>query len=175
MTTIQNLKLPLQYLNGAVCDADGKTIVEANRDANTTPLRPFERDEILQQIVIFFNKSVKPEKVDEAAIERFALALKSANKAAIEADKGIENDGGTCNFDTPILDFKGWKEIEIQKLSQLSGIRIGDKMTSKFWKGCRMIYVQMNGQGANRTRMAEAAFKSLQEAALPASMYYQMD
>jgi hypothetical protein len=43
------------------------------------------------------------------------------------------------------------------------------------WKGCRFIYFTMNGQGNNRSRMAEAAVNKLKELSIPAMMYYAMD
>lgn len=110
----------------------------------------------------------------EQKIQQWAAILKAANEAATKVSNPKE-DGGTCNFDTPVIDFAGWKEKNIMRLQEVSGISIGDKLTSRMWKGCRLIYTNLDGQGMNRTRMAEAAADHMKAEGLPAMMYYQMD
>lgn len=53
---INNLKPPFQAISGTVCDADGAVILKANRESETTPLRPVERDELIHLIVDLLNK-----------------------------------------------------------------------------------------------------------------------
>jgi hypothetical protein len=57
---IPTLKFPLQYLFGAVCDADGNVIIEANRNSNSTPLSPMERDILLKTVCHVLNQIEKP-------------------------------------------------------------------------------------------------------------------
>lgn len=48
--------LPLQYITGAICAANGQTVVKMNREAGTTPLSPVERDEMAKQIISIYNE-----------------------------------------------------------------------------------------------------------------------
>lgn len=109
-------------------------------------------------------------------IKKYAEAIKKAQISANEADKGSDliNDGGTCNFDSVMIDFKGIRETTIQKIAKMSGIQISGKY-SGWWRGCCYISFNLNGQAANRTRMAEAAYKSLKADGIPVRMYYQAD
>lgn len=50
---------PLQYLFGAICDCNGNTLANMNRDMGTTPLSPMERDELAVEFIDLFNASVK--------------------------------------------------------------------------------------------------------------------
>lgn len=115
--------------------------------------------------------------IDIPTIEKYAAALKFAEAAALEANKpGAENDGGTCNFDSPTIDFTGWRQPDIDKLNEVFGSEIiGNKISGKYWKGHRWVNTTTYGQAANRTRMAEAANKVLKAHDIPASMYYQAD
>jgi hypothetical protein len=47
MNSLRGLMLPLKFDSGRIMDAAGKTVIRANRDANTTPLSPVGRDAIL--------------------------------------------------------------------------------------------------------------------------------
>ena len=106
------------------------------------------------------------------SIEQIATALKEAQKAANEAS--LPEDGGTCNSDTVIIDFKGWRQKKIDQLMAASGISISDSL-SGWHKGYRFISFDISGQGNNRCRMVEAAKRKLKDLGIPASVYYQMD
>lgn len=111
----------------------------------------------------------------KAKYNQFKEAIIKANKAAIEASKP-EDDGGTCNLDSVVIDFTGWRSTAIEQLASETGIYIGTKLSSRMWKGCCFIHFAMDGMGNNRTRMVEAAYKSLKESGIEeARMYYQMD
>lgn len=107
-------------------------------------------------------------------IQKWVDALKAANQAAIAAAENKE-DGGTCNLDTVIIDFTGWRKPDIAMLKQKSGIDIGDKMESGIFKGYRFVWTAHEGQANLRTRMVVAAYNVLHEAGLPATVWYQMD
>ena len=102
----------------------------------------------------------------------YAEAIKKAAEACKAAD--TNDDGGTCNLDSVVIDFKGWRETAIEELSRLTGIRIGYKL-SGIWNNTRFVSFPANGQGNNRTRMVQAAYNSLKNDGLPAFMYYAMD
>ena len=106
-------------------------------------------------------------------IEKYASGIKEAQIAAINA-KGSE-DGGTCNMDSVVIDFTGWRSNAIQQVAQLSGVSIGDKLSSSMWKGCCFINIYIEGQGNSSSRMVEAATRRLKELEIPAMTYYQMD
>lgn len=105
-------------------------------------------------------------------IEEIAAALKEAQKAAALASTA--DDGGTCNLDSVIIDFKGWRQKKIDELIAKSGIGIGDAL-SGWHKGFRFIRFEVMGQGNNRTRTVKAAKRKLNELGVDASIYYQMD
>ena len=46
---------PFLY-NGAIIDKNGNTIIKANRESGTTPLRPTERDQLLKHITNLLNQ-----------------------------------------------------------------------------------------------------------------------
>jgi hypothetical protein len=56
---MENLKLPVTYLDGGIVDADGKEIIKANRNSNETPLLPTERDELLKTVVSLINANLR--------------------------------------------------------------------------------------------------------------------
>jgi hypothetical protein len=105
-------------------------------------------------------------------VNKLIETIKRANKAALLIDN--EEDGGTCNFDTAIIKLDRWREEEIQQVSKETGIRIGERL-SGWHKGFRFVFTEMYGQANRRTRMAEAAYKSLEKDGFEVSMYYQAD
>lgn len=109
----------------------------------------------------------------KALMDTWANAIKEATMAAASAS-ALE-DGGTCNLDSVVIDFTGWRQTAIHTLAQKAGVTIGDKLSGWMWKGCCFVNIPTNGQGNNNTRMVEAAVRKLKELGLPASTYYQMD
>jgi hypothetical protein len=108
---------------------------------------------------------------------QIAAALLAANEAAEREGRENPEDGGSCNFDQCVLNTKqmGLKPTDIRQINAACGGLIGDKMESRWWKGCRYLNLTAWGMGNQRTRMAEAAHKSLKAAGVLAAMYYQMD
>jgi len=102
-------------------------------------------------------------------IEALEMAILKAEKAARKyADT---EDGGTCNFDAPAVKLKATER-------QLSGMEWPMMKWGKrqpdggTWF---VILINLSGQGNRRTRMAEAAAKSLQESGYDATVYYEVD
>lgn len=98
-------------------------------------------------------------------------ALEAAVKAASEAAMQYADteDGGTCNFDTCYI------RVSIPK-------RLRDKSQLHFYEGWGMFRgcwsireLPAHGQGNMRTRMAEAAAKSLCAAGYHGTVRYEID
>ena len=108
----------------------------------------------------------------------FVEALQLARHAAIMEGKNNTEDGGTCNFDQPILGKlpEGITWRTLKGLKDSYDRPMVEKIEYGFWKGCYSIpFIPLWGQGNQRTRMAEAAANSLNESGLNATVYYQMD
>lgn len=100
-------------------------------------------------------------------LDALEYALAKANQVA----KMFTNseDGGTCNFDTPIINIKATQKQVASLDFKLS------KCTWGLYKGWWFVDLPLYGQGNRRTRMAEAIAKSLNESGFNASVYYQVD
>ncbi len=96
-------------------------------------------------------------------------ALRRATVASMEHAE--DDDGGTCNFDAPVLDYKSYgitKDAAEQAITSL-GFHCYE------WEDCLVITGFLSGQGNRRTQMAEAFSKSLDSDGIPSGVYYQMD
>lgn len=101
-------------------------------------------------------------------------ALEKAKKAALE--RATHSDGGTCNFDSPVLDYRG---SSIRKKQAVESIKAAG-LSCFDWKpfgGTNMLVINgaFYGQAARRTAMAEAFRDSLKQSGFATMMYYQMD
>lgn len=106
--------------------------------------------------------------------EQLRQAICEAQSAAM-AHKD-HPDGGTCNFDTPVITLpEGIKPKDAQDIKDADGRPMLEKCGSRFWKGWWYVNVPLYGQADRRTKMAEAASESLEKAGINASVYYQMD
>lgn len=122
---------------------------------------------------------------DMNAVERLSRALKRA--AFSSALHICDDDGGTCNFDSPVLDYAAcsMSKADAEAAIKAVGLHCHD------WKPFRnhrgddgklvvaptylVISGFQSGQGLRRTRMAEAFCQQLNEDGFEAGMYYQMD
>lgn len=86
-------------------------------------------------------------------------------------DFAAVDDGGTCNFDTPIVNLG--KGVNKKKLAEMDW-RI-EPVSERGNGGWYFVFIDLRGQANRRTKMAEAAAKSLQESGWEASVWYQMD
>lgn len=108
--------------------------------------------------------------------EKYDALRKALEKAKIIADNAFqEDDGGTCNFDSPTLDYRAMgmsKKKAVETIEQ-TGLWCSEW---KSYVGCMLVIRGMTkGQGNCRTAMAEAFHKSLKADGIASSMYYQMD
>jgi hypothetical protein len=95
-------------------------------------------------------------------VKKLADLFRRAAEAALAAD--TDEDGGTCNFDTPAFRIKRCRKTVIEAAAREAGVLVD--VTEFTWFGQRWFWliVPMHGQAARRTRMAEAAAKVLREA-----------
>lgn len=106
-------------------------------------------------------------------IPKIVSALVLAERAAIEADPGPDADGGSCNFDSPVLTLPGARAATVAKIAKEAGVELSETT----WLGKRRWFVRTttNGQANRRSRMAEAACRVLRNAGLDAMMFYHAD
>lgn len=106
---------------------------------------------------------------DLPAEERLTRALRRATVACMAHID--DEDGGTCNFDSPVLDYaaSGITKEDAKQAVKAAGLSCYD------WEKMLVITGCFSGQGNRRTKMAEAFSKSLEKSGLTAAMYYQMD
>ena len=119
------------------------------------------------------------------ASERLTISLR---RAAVAAAAHINHDdGGTCNFDSPALNYAeyGLTKLEAKAAIEAAGMTCSEWRPFSNHRGPdgRMIkcptYLLISGitrgQGNRRTAMAKAFANSLEADHIPATMYYQAD
>ena len=104
--------------------------------------------------------------------EQIAKAIRKAAEAAQVV--ATIDDGGTCNFDCAYIRVPGMREQQAKAIEEASGLHL--HLYTYRWHG-RILQLTggLSGQGARRTKMAEAMCASLRADGVDASMYYQMD
>lgn len=122
---------------------------------------------------------MKSEKTNTSSkYEQLKTALLKAKKAAQNAWQ--EDDGGTCNFDMPVINYRAMHYAPKKAIEIIKGCGLdGDTMSEygHYWSGCiNVLILGINdGQGNRRTRIAEAFCNSLNSSGIKALMYYQAD
>lgn len=86
------------------------------------------------------------------------------------ADLEQTEDGGTCNFDSPILNLPQWTERKLMRAAEEAGCRLW-RWSGSLW----VLSFRTSGQGNRRTRRAEAIARKLEELGYHTNVYYQMD
>ena len=98
---------------------------------------------------------------------RYALELAKAEAMKLQ---NIE-DGGTCNFDTPMIVLPSeWRDADVNKAFMSTGLR-----PYKVEKNVYHVFDACHGQGSRRTAMAEAFRDCMRELGYTSYVYYQMD
>ena len=134
------------------------------------------RDEVDRQTPLGGNVKTKLKTTGYGWEEVLVKAFKDAVAAALAADAGpgLENDGGTCNYDTPVIILKGCRLGQVEAAAKQAGITT-DKMSGRHCAGNYFVYVPLHGQAMRRTKMAEAATKSLKASGYEARTWYHAD
>lgn len=100
--------------------------------------------------------------------DKLERAICNAEKAAREYAN--IDDGGTCNFDTPIIKID---KANKKRLAEMDWRVV--PVDGKIWKGWYFVFIDLHGQGARRTKMAEVAAESLKNEGFDAAVFYEMD
>lgn len=103
--------------------------------------------------------------------QKLADDLKAALQYGLE--HAGEDDGGTCNFDSPTLYLPRWKRQLVETAAKAAGL--GCFVWKAFSKNAYVFSVPGVGQGYTRTNAAEAMSQFLGGLGYDAGMYYQMD
>ena len=83
-------------------------------------------------------------------------------------------DGGTCNFDSPVLHLDRWSKEKVKQAAR----EAGGSAWQWTWGSRVMGWVvspRSSGQANRRTRRAEAIAKAMEAKGYSVGMYYQMD
>lgn len=116
-----------------------------------------------------------PETKIHPKVEAMAEAFRVAKAAGLAA--ATDEDGGTCNMDSPAFRVKGVRAALVHQAAEMAGVTVCD---FKWWSGSRWWWLGgfLQGQGNCRQRMSTAATQAL-KAAKPDFMevcqYCQMD
>lgn len=102
----------------------------------------------------------------EKDYEKLEHDLNDAWNAALEAYNKNSEDGGTCNFDSVIIQLKGARKDRLSAF---------DFRIEKYRENWYFVEYDFYGQAGCRTRMAEAAVNKLKELGYNASVWYCMD
>lgn len=120
-----------------------------------------------------FSLLFSPAKGKPSKDQSLSRALIRATFAAMQRCNA--DDGGTCNFDAPALDYKrlGLSKAHAAEIICSVGLRCFE------WKPFRYSYLVVTGfqrgQANRRSEMSEAFSESLHADLIPVTMYYQMD
>lgn len=98
-------------------------------------------------------------------------AFRAAADAAEQAKPG--GDGGTCNFDTPVVHLPRMRAVAVNAAAKEAGISVS--RCSSYGAGHWFVDLEFCGQADMRTRMARAATEALKDAGLSAMTFYMMD
>lgn len=103
--------------------------------------------------------------------EKLTQDLSQARAYAIDIGTANTEDGGTCNFDTPVLIAKGCRKDKLEEVAKKAGVRIYKWEAGVYHISGDFLW----GQGNLRTRMAQAFTKVLADMGYDAYTYYAMD
>ena len=83
-------------------------------------------------------------------------------------------DGGTCNFDSPVIYLPRWKKELVEQAAKEAGAHCW-KLEYGFWKGCFLISPKTHSQGYPRTKNAEAMSSHFTSVGYMGGVDYQTD
>jgi hypothetical protein len=118
---------------------------------------------------------VRPDRarITPANLPDLVADLKKCHAEALASVVGT-GDGGTCNFDSPVLACEKRDAKLVEAAVKIAG---GSCFEWKLWRKFAGMVLSFGrpGQGNRNTRYADAFGKALKARGWPTSMYYQMD
>lgn len=99
--------------------------------------------------------------------------LAAALAAGQQAEAGVPDDRGTCNFDCAAVCLPRWAAAKVERAAKDAGCACGT--WSSMGSGWYTFAPVTRGQGLARTKNAEAMADALQRLGYNVTMYYQMD
>lgn len=99
--------------------------------------------------------------------------LAAALAAGQQAEAGVPDDRGTCNFDCAAVCLPRWTAAKVERAAKEAGCACST--WSSMGSGWYTFAPVTRCQGLGRTRNAEAMAAALQRLGYNAMMYYQMD
>lgn len=129
-----------------------------------------------------YPSAIANNRTGEQIMEQYAeliAALKKAREKATAAGL-LSDDGGTYNFDSPVLYMpKGTRETTMDKIGLCAGVSFMKWESRPFAGADRSAWLIfgdfMSGQGNRRSRSTEAFAASLKADGFESDTYYQMD
>lgn len=106
------------------------------------------------------------------ALKKALLRAQAQAQAAKQSD-----DGGTCNFDSPTIDYRAMGMQKAKAIETIKSVGLSCFVwTGYYGKVLGLVVCGMTaGQGNCRSAMAEAFHKALINDGIKSGMYYQMD
>lgn len=113
----------------------------------------------------------QPHKKLTGAYAKLRDDLRAVVEVAKKKDHG--EDGGTCNFDSPAIVMRGWRESMVKQAAKEAGITVFK--WNPYSNTCWVFGVPGGGQANRRSRKAEAMTDALIDLGYDAIMYSSMD
>lgn len=123
----------------------------------------------------YLDKYTDKEPKAPAALSGKYIKLCDDLKAALAIGKEAQTgeDGGTCNFDAPSIELKGWKYKLIEQAAKEAGTSV---MKWHLWGKTRYVFSpDTSAQGNDRSRNSDAMTKYLKSCGYDALEYSAMD
>lgn len=106
-------------------------------------------------------------------LEKLNSILSDAQEVAYNTIVLNNDDSGTCNLDCVVINI-GDLSRKDQNLV-LKNAFVGERLTSKWWRGSAWLNITYPGMAGLRTRAVERVHKFLKDKGVDSTIYYQMD
>ena len=111
-------------------------------------------------------------------MKKYAELIAALKRAQVKAKEAglLSDDGGTCNFDSPVLYMpKGTREATMKKIGGAAGVRFFKLYNTAGGAWWTVHGDFISGQANRRTASAEAFAASLKADGFESDTYYQID
>lgn len=166
----RNYETIAMYRNGRELAVKKAATVSEARKNHAAMLERFRRE------AAEWHAKQEAKKEQAAPLTGKYAKLRDDLRASYEATAWAEEteDGGTSNFDSPVLKLPRWTEKLVEQASKEAGMGAFKWMCGKTVLGWVFSF-QSTGQADRRSRRAEAIADELKRRGYEVSMYYQMD